>query len=384
MTGRADRRGTLCFLVAVGFLGCEPGPGSAGSPMVSDSAGVRVVDHPPETGPAFSVGVTPTLTLSLGPSEVPLFRVVGGYIGGSDYVVADAGNYRLVRWSSTGELISTSGTQGDGPGEFQNITWLHQSENGPATYDSRARRISWFDHDLQYRTSITFAVGRPDPPTDDAIVGSGAALGIVSGSRVIGYPLAFADPVGAEGPLPLSGDLAVFDSTSAPLRALGRFMLLEWYEDPSIEGFPIANRMETPRLHWSGHGDLFAVADAIEHRVDIMEHGQRKTVIREARSRLQFAPDSIPDDFVLAADSLQAYRDVRVDGLGRVWVQPAAPPEAEAVPWRVFTADGARIGDLMLPAGATILDASESTLLLLRRGQLDEESAEVWELIHPS
>ncbi len=384
MIGRPQTSAVLIALASLGCLACGGDTDPAMSATVTDSAGVRLVDHPAGVGPAFSIGSAPTLTLELDPSDVPLFQVVGGYIGASDYVVADAGNYRLVRWSHTGELLSTSGSQGSGPGEFQNIMWLQPTEGGSATYDARSRRISWFDRDLRYRSSIPFDVERPDPPTDDAIVASGAALGVVSGSRVVGYPLSYADPVGAEGPLPLSADLAVLDSTSAPLRSLGKFMLMEWYEDPDREGFPIVNRMETPRVHWSGHGDVLAIADAIGHRVDIIEGGERKTVIREAGARLPFAPDSIPDQFELAVDSLQAYRDVRVDGLGRVWVQSATPPESGGVRWRVFATDGTRIGDLTLPADATVLDAAESTVLLLRRSELDEESAEVWELIDPS
>jgi hypothetical protein len=200
---------------------------------------------------------------------------------------------------------------------------------------------------------------------------------------MIAYPMAYADPTGSAGPLPVHGDLAVYDSASTLVREIGRMTLIEWYEDPDIEGFPLANRMETPTVHWSARDDLMAITDVVRHRVDVLELGRRRTVIVEEGSRIPFVPDSIPDGYHLAADSLQAYRDVRVDAKARIWVKPAVTPGIETTTWRVFDVDGMRIGQLSLPTDATILDATADLIMLSRRSMLDEESVELWDLTPP-
>ena len=385
MRGHTHRLVLTVLVAAVTVTGCEPDAAESVGPTVLDSAGVRFVEHPPSAGALFELGATALVEVGLGETtDLTLFEVAGGVLTSTDgFIIADAGNFRLVRWSVSGELLSVVGRQGDGPGEFQSISWMHPTATEVALYDGRARRISWFDPTRGFLRSVQFDVERPDPPSDDAIVASGTALGVVGTSRIVGYAMAHADPVGEAGPLPLYGDIAVFDSAGTAFQPVGRFMLMEWYEDPSIEGFPLANRMEAPRVHWSGRGDLLAIADAVGHRVDVLQAGSRTTVILESRSRHPFSPDSIPSQYHLAADSLQAYRDVRVDSQRRIWVKPAVPEGEETTRWRVFSEDGFRIGDLPLPTDATVLDAGETLILLLRRSDLDEESVELWELRSP-
>ena len=72
-----------------------------------------------------------------------------------------------------------------------------------------------------------------------------------------------------------------------------------------------------------------------------------------------------------------------VDALDRVWTQVADPDADRPDAWRVFAADGPALGTLMLPADATVLDADESRVLLLRRDALDVESVELWPVSWP-
>lgn len=380
-------RSSLSVLLSAWWLTACVGPGDTTvGPVVRDSAGVRIVEYSATDAPLFELGPQATLTVGLeGGTEVPLYDVAGGFIDArGGIVIADAGNYRLARWSSIGESLSSFGGKGRGPGEFENITWIQAVGSEAALYDARSRRISWFDPGGGFLRSRPFALPRSAPPTDDAIVASGAALGVIGPSEVLAYAMAYADPVGEAGPLPVYADIHVFDTTAAPLRVVGQYMLVEWYEDPSIDGFPLANRLEPPRFHWSARDDLFAIAAAATHRIDILGGGSLRTVIREARSRIPFSPDSIPAEYQLAADSLQAYRDVRIDGQRRVWVKPAVDETEPTTRWRVFAENGDRLGDLKLPSDATVLDATGTVVLLLRRSDLDEESVELWDLKVPA
>lgn len=378
-------RSVIVLAVVVLTAACGEAADRPAAPTVQDSAGVRVVIHPDAAGPAFTVGATPLVRAGTDETGGPtVFGVVGGQLlADGGMLVMDGGNYRMLRWSEAGALVDSLGRRGGGPGEFENVSWVHPTADGTAVYDARSRRISWFDAERGFLRSMPFSLERPDPPTDDAIVASGAAIGVVGPSEAVGYAMAWADPVGEVGPMPLYGDLAVYDSTLTSRTALGRFMLLEWYEDPAQERFPVVNRMETPRIQWSGRDDVLAVSHATEPRVDVIRGGRRTTVIRETRPRLPFEPDSIPPQFAVAADSLQAYRDVQVDGAHRIWIKPAVVEGTDSTTWRVFDIDGARLGDVTLPTDATVLDADGDRLLLLRRSDLDVEFLEIRALRAP-
>lgn len=368
----------------VAAIGCGGSRSDAPVTSVSDSAGVRFVEHGAYDAASFELTVEPIRRLGVADGSLPLFRVAAGTLTPSgEALVADAGNYRVLRWSSDGAPLGAFGSQGDGPGEFQTIAWMHAVGSTLVLYDSRLRRISWFDMAGELLRTTPFAVERPEPPTPDAIVASGSALTVTPSSEIVGYPLSYADPDQEAGVLPLRGDLQLYDSTSAPLRPIGRFTLVEWYEDPTLDRFPIANRMETPVTRWAGRDGFMAMTDPAAHRVDVLTDGVRSAVIRESRARIAFEPDSIPEEYDLAADSLQAYRDVRIDGEHRVWVRPAVADGVPVTRWRVFSRTGDRLGDLELPADATVLDATASSILLLRRSALDEESVEVWGLRSP-
>ena len=81
---------------------------------------------------------------------------------------------------------------------------------------------------------------------------------------------------------------------------------------------------------------------------------------------------------------MQAYRDVRIDSVHRIWVQPAVRDDQPTRRWRIFSGAGDRLGDVVLPSDATVLDATRDALLLLRRSALGEESVEFWELQEPA
>jgi hypothetical protein len=383
LVGSRVRLGLIAGTLAV--MGCEPGSSGATGPTVTDSAGVRFVAHRRDVEPPrFEMDSTALLRLGVEPDTVTLFGVLGGaLLPGGDVLVADGRNFRLVRWSPDGVLRGTFGGQGDGPGEFQNMTWMQVTEAGVAVHDARLRRVTWLDPDGTLLRTTPFSVDPPEPPSGDAIIVRGGPLGVLGGGSMVGYDMAWADPRGEEGPLPMYADVAVFDSISRKVHPVGRFELLEQWEDPTNARFPIANRLEMPRIHWAARGDLLAITDAVGYRVDLLEGGRRATVVTEDRSRVPFEPDSLPAGYQVAADSLQAYRDVRIDGRRRIWVEPAVAEGTATRAWRVFDLDGTLVGALALPADAVVLDATDDRILLLRRSEYDEESVEVRELRTP-
>lgn len=376
---------TVCLAVAL-LSGCGSEDAASTFPAVSDSAGVRIVRHPAHTGPRFTVGPEPMVEVGREASDsLTLFRVGGGVLlPDGRFVVADGGNYRLLVLDSEGRITESWGSEGEGPGEMRSLEWLQVAGEGITVYDARNRRLSRFHVDRGPRGSIPVRFASlEDPPSADAILGTGHPMAMVGSDRFIGFPRAVADPKGAPGPLPVRAELALFDSTSSVVRALGPWTVMEWWEDPDQEGLPLASRLGAPRMEWSAGGDLAVITDEQDHRIDVLRGGRRSTVILEERERRPFTPDSLPEHYDLAVDSLEAYHDIVVDGERRIWVKPAVADGVDSVSWRAFGEDGTWIGLLTLPRDAVLLDATETRLLLLRRTAYDEEYVEVRSLEGP-
>lgn len=367
----------MAALAALTLPACESAAPEVGV-EVRDSAGVRFVEHPPGVDPGRMVADSAGRTFGLAPGDtITLYRVAAGaFLPSGEIAIADAGNYRVVRWSTDGPFLGTVGGEGDGPGEFRNITWL-QAGDGATLYDVRARRLTQFDADWNLEGSWTFSPERPEMPSADAIATFGAALGLGDGREVVAYDAAFADPVGEPGPMPLYAQVGVWDTTSSKVEDLGRFDLMQWWERGRDERPPVGTYLGGGRIQWAARDSVVAISDATRHRVDVLVRGRRSVTILEERARLPFAPDSVPPEVDGVADSLPAYSDVAVDSRGRVWVQRSTPSEAANAEWRAFGLDGHGVGDLALPADATILDATGDRLLLLRRTEFDEEYVEL-------
>lgn len=345
---------------------------------VRDSAGIAFVEHPAGAAADRLGAERVEGTFGLGGDTLTLYRVEGGAFWTPDEIaVADAGNYRIVRWSNDGAFRGVVGGEGQGPGEFQNIAWLQADEGGATLYDARARRLTRFDRSWTLEGSWTFVPDRPPVPTDDAIATFGAALGVAEGRDIVAYDAAFADPVGEPGLMPLRAEVGVWDTTSTQVDSVGGFDLIEWWEREPDERPRVGNYLGGGRIHWSARDSVLAIAAMRAHRIDVLVKGRRRLVILEARPSLPFVPDSIPDAYDAAADSLPAYAHTTVDAEARVWVKRSAESDAATAEWRAFGLDGTARADLTLPADATILDATEHRLLLLRRTDLDEEYVEV-------
>ncbi|MCA1789784.1 MAG: hypothetical protein LC667_07985 [Thioalkalivibrio sp.] len=358
----------------------EGAPASAHE--VLDSAGVRIVVNGPDAPVRIVLAGDPILALPVAAGEdVSLYRVEGGVIlPGGGFVLANSGNHEVLYFGADGTFERRFGREGDGPGEFRGMTWMEATGDGGVTLaDSRNRRLTTLGPDGTLARERRFA------PTFDesalpttAITAAGFAVSVLSDGRVIGFPRAFALPTGSRGPLPLQGDFAVYpaDSLSAnTAEPIGRRTVFEWYEDPGQQGFPVASMLQGARIWWGGYSGRLALTESSSPRIEVFDESRLTLVIRERRARAPFTPDSIPASYAVAADSLPAYQDLRVDGLHRIWARLTA--DEDPAVWRVFDESGTTLLDVALPGDARVLDADEGRLLLLRRDSLDVESVAV-------
>ncbi len=257
-----DTRGarTWWALLAVLLSACGPDDGTPPTELAVDSAGIRIVTHTSPPAGRMSIGEEPLVRIGVSPDQPALFGVVGGrLLGDGRLLIADAGNHRFLVLERSGRVRGSLGGRGEGPGEFLNIGWLQMIDGGIVAYDSRARRVTRLSLTGEVVSTLPFRPDRPDPPSDDALWVGGSVLAVTSTGMPIGYPAAFADPRGREGPLDLTAELAVFDSLGVGAGVPWRVTLMEMYEDPDGR-IPVASRLGAGRIHWRvpkravGHG----------------------------------------------------------------------------------------------------------------------------------
>jgi hypothetical protein len=151
----------LLPVLLVALAACSDAAGHATAP-VTDSAGVQIVTS---TAPAWADGegwtIDTTPLIDIGGSDTDphydLLRIRGatrlrdGHIG-----VLSAGSLQLMIYDSTGTWISSSGRDGEGPGEFRSPFALYRFAGDTlATYDMQLRRVSRFGPDGSFLNSAS-------------------------------------------------------------------------------------------------------------------------------------------------------------------------------------------------------------------------------------
>jgi hypothetical protein len=79
-------------------------------------------------------------------------------------------------------------------------------------------------------------------------------------------------------------------------------------------------------------------------------------------------------------DSLPAYRRLRTDRAGNLWVQDYDLPTEQEVAWHVFDARGAWLAAVRLPKRWQIQDIGKDYLLVLTRNEMDVETIQLYGL----
>lgn len=169
----SSTRVVAALTLALVPLACSPDPSRAQpSHTVRDSAGVTIVES---TQPVWKPRETPVVDsdpeVSIGTLDgdpARQFNRVAGMAATSDggLVVGQAGPPPVLRWfDDAGEPVHTAGGEGEGPGEFAQITFV---EAGPAdtilVWDPRLRRISKFSPEGTFVSSMRWNAEEPGFP----------------------------------------------------------------------------------------------------------------------------------------------------------------------------------------------------------------------------
>jgi hypothetical protein len=363
---------------AVGCLLALAGCGEGGSsmedgPMVTDSAGIRIVSHRPLAERILEPHPEAMVVLGGGEgADEALFQVRAAFLEPSGGIVlADAGSRQLRHYDAEGRLVHAFGGQGSGPGEFQAVTAVQRVGGGRiAVRDGSLNRVTVFDDGGAVVHTFTTELGPPDPRS--AVVIPGTVLWVSEGGDVVGISSPTVLLEGRDREFPVMGPLRLYPA-SGEATELGEVELSRLRETPGGDTpFPVrpVPGAAAPRAH--ADADRLALTSADRHLVRVFDRGRESMPIIEARERRSSAEDPA----LTEVEYLPPYASVLVDGAGRIWVASPTAPADTTTEWRLFDATGLYVATLPLPPRARLLDAAEDEILVLLFDELDVETVQ--------
>jgi hypothetical protein len=373
---------------------------------VRDSAGIRIVmNNAPASTERWTVDAEPTVTVggNEDDSTQTLFRVTGGVVLANERIVVTHGPAPMIRWyDGAGNYLFGAGRPGGGPGEFGSGegAWISTlwdiGGDSVATWEHPARRMQVFDGGGKFTRAIvldlppempvgsypqmigplrngfvTFLI----PPSQPGIVGevtrdaltymryqpSGAyageivrAPGFTTFTRMLELP--DGREVKVDGRPPFSEQPVAWPSGDFLIYGSNQRYELAVYDTTGALSMLIRRSLPRQAL----------TAETIEaYKVDAMSRAPDDPATRRRwENELNSAP---------YPDRLPAYRRIRVDQTGTLWVNAHGMPGADSTTWSVFDADGRWLSDIVLPEAWQILDIGQDYILALTRDELDIE-----------
>lgn len=382
------------ILAVTAIAACSDEPPSATSAQVFDSAGIRIVAHTRFTeAPRWRLDLASGRELGGGGSGIELFAVTGArQLPDGGIVVADAGNHRLLFFDGAGALRDSVGGEGEGPGEFKDISVLARSAGDSlVVWDRSLRRISVLDGNGRFGRTI--ALERTDSVRFASVIGvysdgSYAATGFVDigGGTVTTGRHSFSSPVyhfGADGSF---------------LEKTGIFPTGEsYFESVGGGGFRISRALFADNAYRERAGDRFLFASSAEYelRYYAPDGTLRQVVRREPLARPVTSPDRADEIDRLVRDAPEQFREgmegllnemdspallpeiraLFVDPLGRAWVEEFRSGDAQdGAPWHVYGPDGLLVGVVTLPDRFRLMDAAIDYVIGVKTDELGIES----------
>ncbi|MBP6772333.1 MAG: hypothetical protein KA154_04990 [Gemmatimonadaceae bacterium] len=290
-------------------------------------------------------------------------------------LVADARG-PLQHFSANGAFVGSLGRQGKGPGEYGFVIDAQLASNG---------LVTWFDN-TQMRIATVSLDGKPGPVTRLMPPYTMANLMLVDTQLVI-----LDIPVGAK-----LGDTVMASYRTVP--ASGTPTVLARVRAAAIftagsEGFI---PMRSPFLpvavgHVSARGDV-AHSNGAQYDVEVFPRGAAawrlrvEVPVRSVTSRDRDStvnrvlkvfkaasesalPPNVRDSFAKMGSTFPPLADLRVLRDGTVWIRPTPPAGATSARWDVFSRDGQRVGQVLLPHTARVWDGERGWVLVSEQGE---------------
>ena len=372
---------------------------------VRDSAGIRIVDNAAPMSSAWSVDPNPSTEIGGDEADsTQLLFAVAGAVGLTDgRIVVAHGPAPMVRWfDASGAYVTGTGRPGGGPGEFGggesariSMLWPMAGDS-VATWEHAPRRMQVFSPGGRFVRAVVL-----DLPPDMPVRAYPQLVGRLDGGFVA-FLITPRQP-GVMGEVvrePVTYIRYLDDGTYAgEIATLPGFTSYTYeYETPDGRQIPVNGRPPFAKLPsaWPGEDRLY-YGSAEQYEIAVYDSmGSVEMLIRKPvpnqpvtaqlidiykTTTMAGAPDDpaqrrLWDQMINRApypEAFPAYRRLRVDRLGALWVQGYNLPGADSVTWSVFDRDGQWLSDVTIPEPWQVLDIGADYLLLLVRDELDIE-----------
>lgn len=385
-------------------LACLGDSRGAPSFAVSDSAGVEVLTTavPPwDTGGAWTVDSVPILRIGLLEGDAPyLFQDITGVLrlGDGRIVVADGLAKEIRFFDAHGVHMRTVGGPGQGPGEFQSLSWMGLCGEGLYVFDRRQRRVSSWSLQGDYKE--TFQLREPDAdrvPYRSSCGADGSILVAGWGHRQRHSSNTTFEMFEQEAPLSL------IDPRTQEVVKVGQYISSErvYTTNPVTGG-------HTTWTHPFGRGVVFTldrehlyVGTSERLQVEVRDHqGRLLRILRGPDADLTITSEDVaayrsltfsrPDSLLRGYLEEQempmppgkpAYTRFLVDRARNLWVKRFVVSEAERERWGVFSPEGRFLGHVAIPEGFHLLDVTDDRVVGVSRDDLGVERVETRRLI---
>ncbi len=413
----------ILALLAVSLAACTNDTPRTSTALVRDSAGVRIVEsHAPQWDDvmAWRLGGAPLIDIGgeTGDPDSELYRVVGALrLEDGRIVIANGGSHQLRFYDPSGGYLGSAGGRWDGPGEFQGMRWVARyNADSLVVYDSRHRRLSFFDTQGRFGRSLTLR------SPDDFGNRSGRSATVVSSARravplgvfATGAYLAsvsqpFSD-LPTEGLVRPEVHLLLYDANGEFADTLGVFPGTERSVNTVISGRSVNRFLFPPHFGRSTtflahENELFvAVGDLYEVMV-YGPDGRLRSLIRrdhellpvtqsELDELLRVRLTDVDDDksrrdmrrrftSTASSKSIPAVASIKIDDLGNIWVEEYDWPHTGQPRWTVFERNGQLLGTLPLPSSFTPYHIGADFILGRWEDELEVEHVRLFRIVKP-
>ncbi len=341
-----------------------------------------------------------------GPDEFLFGNITGAVrLENGSVVVADESNYEIRMFDARGRHVWTSGRKGEGPGEYEGIRLMRGCPGATVTvFDWSQDRITRLGPDGRVIDTRVLAGAQVNPYNDPTCAPNGdlvfdewpesewddeetVALGEFyrwkmdlslerdDGAVTLARGIPGAERFnygGGSGPRTWGKDIA-FTVTATGV----------WYgsaDDYELEHVDWSGRV-TRIARWAGpdlevtREHLNRYRDAYLARYETAE--ERRSFERERWPDIR---DDLPESFpAYVAEGLLSLPDGSVLVVPHSWRDLGGRAE-----FHLLGPDGTWLHRLTIPSGRTLLDAGPGWVLLLEKGEFDEQSVAVYELVEGS
>ncbi len=391
--------GMLIFLLAASH-GCSGGDRPAAiSVTTRDSAGISIVENGPIPAEAPAWTLTgPTLEIGGfgGDPEYELFQVRGAVrLPDGRIVLANGGSKELRWYGPDGVYLRAVGSEGEGPGEFRELFSVTRLADSLLAWDWRQRRASLFDLEGNYARS--FAPRSEGFANVSGVFADGSLLLVSGGSFGAeaepgrARPDAVVSIAGPDGAI--VAELGSFPGNEAWVHRGEDFMMVTSFTGGrGFQAAIVADRVvmgPTDRYEYRQYdraGTIQAIVRLEQPPVALTP----ADLERERQERLERIDESQRDRWRRIMDELPrvtilpAFRSIRGDAEGNVWVEDRLHPTDESSAWTVFAPDGRALTKVRLHERFRPMELGADYVLGVVRDELDVERLQLWRLEKPA